>query len=240
MDDIDETQVVYEYIKEYNEGVREGRRKILRAQNDPRGPGFFNGEESLMENQDLIFGMGKYKRKPMDFYPTPAEVTNALIDHLEKNNLIHKGDYIYEPACGEGDMVKVFASRGYNVRYSDIRDTEFTIDHGGGGIDFLKNDIYLSGIKWIITNPPFNVSEQFIRKCFEHDTPFALLLKSQYWHSGKRNPLFYERRPMYVCPLCWRPAFEGKGKASLMDFVWTIWDSKDSEVTKYVPLKKPV
>ena len=53
MDNIDETQVIYEYIKEYNEGVREGRRKILRAQNDPRGPGFFKGEESLMEDSDL-------------------------------------------------------------------------------------------------------------------------------------------------------------------------------------------
>jgi len=191
-----------------------------------------------VNNADLIYGTGKYERKPMDFYPTPTDVTHALYDHLERHLLIGKDTFVWEPACGDGDMADVLIERGCYVAATDIRGTEYACSHNGGRIDFV-NDPYpfIAPPSWIITNPPFNVSEAFIRKCLNYNVPFALLLKSQYWHSMKRNALFYERKPMFVCPLSWRPAFEGKGKSSLMDFVWTIW-GRESEDARYLPLKR--
>lgn len=191
-----------------------------------------------MNQSDLIYGTGKNARKPMDFYPTPPEVTRALCDHLERHLLIGKGAWIWEPACGDGAMSEVFIERGYNVFSSDIRETGYKDQRSiHNFLDAMKMDV---NSDWIITNPPFNVSEAFIHRCMNDrfNRPFALLLKSQYWHSMRRNSLFYERKPMFICPLSWRPSFEGKGKSSLMDFIWTIWGREDGEA-RYMPLEKP-
>lgn len=189
-----------------------------------------------MENAYKIIGGGKPEnRKPMDFYPTPPEVTHALIDHLERHALIGSRSVVLEPACGDGDMAEVITGRGYYCRATDIRHTEYADRHEGGGLDFL-DDTWFAGLDWIITNPPFNVSAAFIDRCLAYKVMFALLLKSQYWHSAKRNNLFYERKPMFVCPLSWRPKFHSG--SPLMDFIWTIWGREDGD-TRYIPLKKP-
>lgn len=173
----------------------------------------------------------------MDFYPTPPDVTHALLDHLEKHLLIAKGAWIWEPACGDGAMSEVLIERGYSVISTDIRNTGYA----QMVYDFTDDISFDVATNWIITNPPFNVYEAFIRRCLNDrfNRPFALLLKSQYWHSQRRNGLFYERKPMFICPLSWRPQFEGKGKSSLMDFIWTIWGATDGDA-RYIPLKRPV
>lgn len=107
-------------------------------------------------------GNTAYKRVASDFYPTPPEATVALMDFLD----LPKGTKIWEPACGQGHMVKVMEQMGYAVIGTDIQ----------FGDDFLK--ALLMDCEWIITNPPFSQSEQFIARCIEHGLPFALLLKS--------------------------------------------------------------
>ena len=129
-------------------------------------------------------------RQDKDFYPTPPECTIALLDFLESKMLLRKTDSIWECACGNHAMVDVMRERGYNVHASDIIT----------GIDYLECNL-LEPYDWIITNPPFVVSQQFIEKSIEHNKPFAMLLKSQYWHSAKRRKLFEEHPPLYVLPL---------------------------------------
>lgn len=127
-------------------------------------------------------------------------------------------------------MTRVMEKNGLDVIGTDILT----------GTDFLAADIP-SGVEWIVTNPPFSLSEQFIRKCAEHKKPFALLLKSQYWHAAKRYKLFQEITPAYVLPLTWRPdfLFGARGGASLMDVMWCVWIPYNEQTTKYIPLKKP-
>lgn len=57
-------------------------------------------------------GNTAYKRSDKDFYPTPPEVTKALIDFLS----LPKGTVIWEPACGEGNMAKEFEKNGFHVK----------------------------------------------------------------------------------------------------------------------------
>lgn len=187
-----------------------------------------------MLDNNWIIGGGKKReeRKPMDFYPTPAVVTEILIEFLRKVGMLPDGCTVWECACGDGAMCEVLEDYGYSVIGTDIR----TDCYGIGGIDFINTNAR-NVCDWIITNPPFNVSEKFIRKCLTLNIPFALLLKSQYWHSMKRYDLFYERKPAYVLPLTFRPDFTGGG-ASLMDMHWNIWDVKDRD-TIYLPMKKP-
>lgn len=162
------------------------------------------------------------KRKESDFYPTPPEATQVLLDFL----MLKKGTSIWEPACGEGHMVEVFLKNGYPVRATDL----YT------GTDFLTTEENNSD--WIITNPPFSHAEAFIRKCAEYGVPFALLLKSQYWHAARRVALFSEITPTYVLPLTWRPDFSFSGGSPVMDVIWCVW-LPGTEGTRYIPLVKP-
>ena len=165
-------------------------------------------------------------RRANDFYPTPRECTLALLTFLEERFLIRSGDTIWEPACGSNAMVEVMREKGYNVIGTDIIN----------GQDYLSTEI-VDDYSWIITNPPFCIAQDFIIRSSALNKPFALLLKSQYWHSVKRLKIFSDIQPTFVLPLTWRPDFLGKG-ASLMDMIWVVWIGK-SPVTYYQPLKKP-
>jgi len=131
-------------------------------------------------------------------------------------------------------MSKVMKDMGYEVISSDLND----MGYGNVGVNFLTTPKH--GCNWIITNPPFNVSQEFILKCINHHVPFALLLKSQYWHSKKRYELFNDFKPKYVLPLTWRPdfLFGQKGGAPTMECLWTVWDDKPANETQYILLEK--
>lgn len=171
-------------------------------------------------------GNTAYMRNKSDFYPTPPEVTQALLDILT----LPKGTTVWEPACGEGHMVEVMTKNGLEVIGTDIQ----------SGTDFLKAELP-GDVQWIITNPPFSLAEQFIRKSAEHKVPFAMLLKSQYWHAARRVSLFQTITPSYVLPLTWRPDFLFKTRGSgspLMDVIWCVW-IPGAYKTRYIPLIRP-
>ena len=173
-------------------------------------------------------GNTAYKRAASDFYPTPPDVTVALMRFLG----LDKRTIIWEPACGEGHMVRVMEAMGYLVIGTDIQ----------SGDDFLTTP--LMDCDWIITNPPFSQSEAFIRRCMEHGKAFCLLLKSQYWHAKKRKPLFEKMPPEWILPLTWRPDFLFKKRGSgapLMDVMWALWEPAygNRYITRYLPLDRP-
>ena len=147
---------------------------------------------------------------------------------------------IWEPACGQGDMVEALRDCGMLAYGTDIR----------GGQDFLdswqpRNTI--AACSWIITNPPFSLADEFIRHAAEIGKPFAMLLKAQYWHAAKRAQLFREIPPSYVLPLTWRPDFlfkerDGKkGASPLMDIMWCVWLTPQMQgvQTVFKPLMRP-
>lgn len=171
-------------------------------------------------------------RSKTDFYPTPKEVTIALLDFLK----LPQNALIWEPACGEGHMSKEIIKYGY-----DVVSTEFyERGYGVSGIDYLTVTCPES-IDWIITNPPFSLSEEFIRRSIAHQKPFAMLLKSQYWHSSRRRKLFEEYKPEAVLPLTWRPdfLFGAKSGSPTMECIWTVWGDRPAQYTIYQPLRKP-
>lgn len=174
----------------------------------------------------MVGGNPAAKRSETDFYPTPPEVTDCLLQLLK----LPQGTVIWEPACGEMDMVTVLQNAGHTVIATDLK----------YGQDFPT--MPAPECDWIITNPPFSVSDKFIERCVELGKPFALLLKSQYWHARRRYDLFWDHPPTYVCPLTWRPDFlfkkPGKRSAPLMDVMWCVWIPGFGN-TRYRPLKKP-
>lgn len=165
------------------------------------------------------------KRHKSDFYPTPWEATAALLDYLHWMQ-IPQGCTVWEPACGNGDMSKVIRDYGYSVIETDIQT----------GVDFLSCEP--RKCDWIITNPPFSLAEQFIRRAYSLGIPFAFLLKSQYWNAQKRESLFRDCQPSHILPCAWRVDFTGGGNP-LMDVMWVIWRRDQSGTTFFRPLSKP-
>ena len=183
----------------------------------------------------LTGGEGKDDRRKLDFYPTPPEATKALCDFLQKENLLRKGSFVWECASGEGIMSQVLESEGYTVYSSDIQ----------SGTDFLQS-IPSEDVDAIITNPPFMIADEFIKKAVSEYGVVAFLLKSQYWHSKKRLELFEKHQPAYILPLTWRPDFrfdihekEGVKGSPTMDVCWNVWLRGNISGTHYLPLQKP-
>jgi len=171
------------------------------------------------------------KRKDSDFYPTPSEATQALIN----SNLILNRN-VWEPACGEGHMSKVLTNNGFNVASSDINDMGF-----GECRDFFETELPWDNCS-VVTNPPFNLSQLFIERLIDLNcNNFALLLKSQYWHSQKRIKLFDLQPPSYILALTWRLdfCFGERGGAPTMECLWVVWNKHDTD-TKYRLLKRPI
>ena len=189
-----------------------------------------------IQASQIMGGNGAKARKASDLYPTPPEVTVALMRFLK----LPAGTDIWEPACGQGDMVEALRNCGMLVYGTDIR----------SGQDFLKTyapHYTDKSIDWIITNPPFSLADEFIRHAAEIGKPFAMLLKAQYWHAAKRAQLFREIPPSYVLPLTWRPDFlfkernGKKGASPLMDVMWCVWLTPQMQgvQTVFKPLVRP-
>lgn len=175
----------------------------------------------------LTSGGNKANRRDLDFYPTPPEVTIALMEFLK----LSKDIIIWEPACGDGAMSKILKQYGHKVIETDLNT----------GTDYLKTEGKADAI---ITNPPFNLSAAFIEKALNEADIVAMVLKSQYWHAKKRISLFEKYPPSFILPLTWRPDFlfnerskGGKSASPTMEVIWTVW-IKGNTQCKYMPLPK--
>ena len=92
----------------------------------------------------------------LDPYMTCPEAVLSLIQ-IERDDL---PGIIWEPACGDGAIVRVLEAAGFTVLASDIR------DYGCAGtvvLDYLAVPA-LAIMMGIVTNPPYKQAERFARK----------------------------------------------------------------------------
>jgi len=152
-----------------------------------------------------------------DFFPTPAWATHALID----NERFDGG--VWESACGNGAMSKVLEQAARSVTSSDLYDRGF----GEGGVDFLEADWCADNI---VTNPPYNAAEGFVRSGVRlARRKFALLLRLAFLEGANRaNTIFAETPPSRVWVFSERITFypagavqQGSGTTA---YAWFVWD----------------
>ena len=110
------------------------------------------------------------QREANDFYATDPRALEALLDNcttktkVKLHECTKKPFYIWECACGTGNLSQVLNDRKYNVFSSDKIDRGYGMD----SVDFLdvtKNQLgsnELPCIKVILTNPPFSLANEFI------------------------------------------------------------------------------
>lgn len=184
-----------------------------------------------ISSANIIGANSAFGRNEADFYPTPPECTLALLEYWTPP----KGT-IWEPACGDGAISRVLRDADHYTLSSDLHDRGY----GDWTGDFLTAEPMYEPDA-IVTNPPFNLAEKFIRRAAWFQVPFAMLLKSTYWHAAKRAKLFEETRPEMVIAMTWRPSFDlRRGTSPTMDVIWTAWGARPSrEPCRYVLAAKP-
>ena len=155
------------------------------------------------------------KRKKSDFYETPYSITQHFLN-VERFN---QADYILEPACGEGAIVKVLENQGYSVIGYDA-ETNF----------LLETRKFTS----IVTNPPFSLAHEFILKAKEVCThKFGFLLPLSYLHGKKRFDEIYQDQDFplkHVWVFTRYPMLgdalreDGKYRTGMMVYAWFVWE----------------
>lgn len=160
-----------------------------------------------------------------DFYPTPAWATLALVEN-EKFD----GD-VWECACGDGAMSSVLERTGNPVYSSDLYDRGF----GEVGVDFRASKRQSANI---VTNPPFNSAEDFVRAGLENATKkLALLLRLAFLEgAGRQHSIFNKNPPATVWVFSERITFYPKDVAQkgsgTTAYAWFVWDKNHNGATQ--------
>ncbi|NSY36846.1 hypothetical protein [Leisingera sp. ANG59] len=163
-------------------------------------------------------------REEHDFYPTPAEVTRAFLAY-EGDRLRQLGA-VWEPACGDGAMMREFEAFGLPCIGTDL------IDRGCAGAElrsFYDFDHTLAPA--IVTNPPY--CEINARDGRGRWLSHALALGAEYvafflnadWPYAAGLAGLLAQHPIsrvYGCR--WKVDFTGKGAPPQRN-AWFIWDS---------------
>lgn len=163
------------------------------------------------------------ERQNEDYYATTPIAAEMLLD-LETFSL-----NIWECACGEGHLSKVFENTGHNVKSSDLMDRGF----GETGIDFLRINTEWNGD--IITNPPYKYAQEFVYKALQiipKGNKVAMFLKLQFMEGKSRKKLFLKNPPktIYVSSsrlMCAKNAEFKKmvaGGGSAVAYAWYVWE----------------
>ena len=152
-----------------------------------------------------------------DYFPTPAWATHALIDK-EK----FTGD-IWESACGNGAMSDVLEQTGGTVISSDLYDRGY----GEADHDFLESCRRAPNI---VTNPPYNAAEGFVRAGLDKAKhKFALLLRLAFLEGANRQrTIFTDAPPSRVWIFSERITFYPAGAVQkgtgTTAYAWFVWD----------------
>lgn len=163
------------------------------------------------------------EREKDDFYPTPPEPTRALL-HAEIDRL-RDFSCIWEPAAGDGAMVREMEALGLTVRGSDL------VDRGCDADIRSFYDFPVAPAPAIVTNPPFqecgwgNGKARWLYHAL--DTLgveyMALLMNWSFPGAGGLAPFWAKYPPARVYLMRWKIDFTGQGAPPMLNG-WFIWD----------------
>jgi hypothetical protein len=166
-----------------------------------------------------------------DFYPTPEWATHALISNETFDGRI------WEPACGDGTMVKVLQDTGRPVDATDL----FDRGYGESGIDFLKADRHVENI---VTNPPYNSAEGFVEAGLRQASrKLCLLLRLAFVEGANRQRTIFVKTPparvwVFSERITFYPAGAIQKGSGTTAYAWFVWDKQAEKRTelKWLPL----
>lgn len=145
---------------------------------------------------------------------------------------------IWEPACGEGHLAKVFDEAGKLSKATDL------INRGYGTVeDFLLNkELYYNGD--IVTNPPYKYAQEFVEHSLskvDEGRKVCMFLKVLFLETQKRKSLFikYPPKTIYISSSRINCAQNGDFvtyNSSAIAYAWYVWIKgyKGETVVKWI------
>jgi hypothetical protein len=162
-------------------------------------------------------GQHSYQERDRDLYETPACAVEAL---LRVESIPH---FVWEPACGPGAIVRVLRDHGHEVFASDV------VDYGWGHVvrDFFE---YSGEMQCVLTNPPYQLAEEFVRHALKHSPLVIMLLRLAFLESERRTEILESSGLARVhvfrkrLPMMHRAGWTGPRASSAMPFAWFVWE----------------
>ena len=166
---------------------------------------------------DEIFGekpkKPKSKAPPMrnnapDDFQTPPFAVKYLFPYLKRQWRI------WECAAGKGNIVRTLEKDGFNVFGTDIKT----------GFDFIRKEASVE-FDAIVTNPPYSIKDNWLKKCFGYQKPFALLMPLAALGEQDRTAMFAEHGIEILMPPI-RINYEtpsGEGSGAQFFSAWFCW-----------------
>lgn len=170
----------------------------------------------------------EHEREQHDYYATEPVCAAELLQVVPAYN-------IWECACGEGHLAKVFDVCGVLSKATDLIDRGY----GTGGVDFMRCNERHDG--WIVTNPPYKYALEFTEHALTLADNVAMFLKLTFLEGQKRKK-FFERHPpkfIYVYSSRRKCAINGKFEgtdSSAACYAWFVWEAgfKGDSIVRWI------
>lgn len=174
-----------------------------------------------------------------DFFPLHPWATRALCVHVLPELQMSAPPWrrtVWEPAAGQGHMVRPLSEFFGRVIPSDIH------DYGAGypQHDFLSPTPLVIHPDWIITNPPFRLFLEFAEQALDMSSGGIAIFSRLSVLEGQRRyvRLFRAHPPTVVAPFVERvPLAAGRlGTTSATAYAWFVWsgNTRDTRV-RWIP-----
>lgn len=133
-------------------------------------------------------------RSESDCYPTPKAAFQPLLPFLRATN----AEWFWEPACGDGRLVRWMNEYGLQARGNDLQQ----------GYNFLT-DVLAVDNKYpcIVTNPPFSLALEFCKRALMNSPQVFMLLRLGFLASEERRKFWQQHPASALFILCKRPNF---------------------------------
>lgn len=187
--------------------------------------------------QNTSSAVMQQRREPpdsLDYFPTPPWGVRALCEHVLPIVGHSSRMSVWEPACGEGDMVRGLTDYFAEVMASDVHPYGF-----GEILDFLfpheprRPD-------WIISNPPFRLGCEFIEQALrEAVVGVAMLVRTSFLEGQDRYARLYAKHPPAVVAqfVDRLPMVKGRvdrNASTATSYAWIVWRCGGRRETRFV------
>jgi hypothetical protein len=167
------------------------------------------------------------ERETADFYPTPPEPTRAILK--AESARLRDFEAIWEPACGDGAMVREIRSAGHFCIATDL------VQRGGAEAvcDFFAYTSPPRTRLAMVTNPPFcevnwrDGKGRWITHAMDvlGVEYMALILPWNWPGAAGMAGMWQKTPPARVYLMRWRIDFTGQGTPPMLN-AWFVWDRK--------------
>jgi hypothetical protein len=135
--------------------------------------------------------------------------------------------WIWEPAAGRGAIVNVLRDHGHAVVASDLIKYDFDLHFVR---DFLTTTKAPVDVECIITNPPFQIINEFVAHALDLVPRVIMLARLAFLESERRTEILEHRGLARVhifrnrLPMMHRDGWAGPRASNAVAFGWFVWE----------------